>query len=183
MEFDSSSVKCKELEKDGCRYGRVTSRVDSWSDRNRDIEATRENWKRRQPNSNGKDGDLSYDSIGLEISNPNEWATPRDNWLGTGAYGSALTVDNSKGRYTDEGAHLYKIKMHEGMMLTVREGNQEAGKNQDILLVVKVPAVVLSQAPLGWWASKVVLKGDGVAKGIESGLLEKTISRSASQSC
>ncbi|GAB4826332.1 hypothetical protein Ancab_009198 [Ancistrocladus abbreviatus] len=71
MQYErSSSLKRKELEKDGFRDDRVKIRDDSWNDRNRDREGSRENWKRRQPNSTDKDGDLVYDR-------DREWELPR----------------------------------------------------------------------------------------------------------
>lgn len=54
----------KDLEKDGYRDDRSKGRDDSWSDRNRDRESSKENWKRRQPAGNdreSKDGDIVYD--------------------------------------------------------------------------------------------------------------------------
>ncbi|KAK9292672.1 hypothetical protein L1049_020650 [Liquidambar formosana] len=56
--------KRKELEKDGYRDDRSKGRDDSWSDRNRDREGFKENWKRGQPSNNDKDtkdGDIVYD--------------------------------------------------------------------------------------------------------------------------
>nr|QTZ19467.1 methyltransferase 1 [Bixa orellana] len=54
----------KELERDGHRDSRSKSRDDGWSDRNRDREGSKENWKRRQLNNSdkeSKDGDIIYD--------------------------------------------------------------------------------------------------------------------------
>ncbi|KAI5347081.1 hypothetical protein L3X38_014960 [Prunus dulcis] len=67
------NLKRKELEKDGYRDDRPKGRDDSWSDRNRDREGSKENWKRRQPSSNEKDsknGDIIYD-------HGREWELPR----------------------------------------------------------------------------------------------------------
>jgi hypothetical protein len=65
MDYERSfNLKRKELEKDGYRDDRLKGRDDSWSDRNRDHEGSKENWKRRQPISNDKDsknGDIVYD--------------------------------------------------------------------------------------------------------------------------
>ncbi|GAB4861738.1 hypothetical protein Ancab_036992 [Ancistrocladus abbreviatus] len=172
------SLKRKDPEKDGHRDERVKSRDISWTDRIRDREGSRENWKRRQPSSNDKDGDLVYDherewelqkrghdcmdserpsgrganrkdgrsevvkasssfgiltenydvieiqckpldygreEVGSAFARRNEIQQsdlktaandqrvhPRDDRLGTGAYESAATVDNSKDRYMDE---------------------------------------------------------------------------------
>ncbi|KAK4571532.1 hypothetical protein RGQ29_030101 [Quercus rubra] len=57
-EMDSErgfNLKRKELEKDGYRDDRLKGRDDSWSDRNRDHEVSKENWKRRQPINSDKD--------------------------------------------------------------------------------------------------------------------------------
>ncbi|GAB2265173.1 hypothetical protein Dimus_000238 [Dionaea muscipula] len=71
MDYDRSSViKRKEPEKDAYKDERVKSRDDGWGDRNRDREGSRDNWKRRQPFSNDKDGDVVYDR-------DREWELPR----------------------------------------------------------------------------------------------------------
>lgn len=75
-EMDSErgfNLKRKELEKDGYRDDRLKGRDDSWSDRNRDHEVSKENWKRRQPINSDKDsknGDIVYD-------HGREWEMPR----------------------------------------------------------------------------------------------------------
>ncbi|PRQ48943.1 putative mRNA (2'-O-methyladenosine-N(6)-)-methyltransferase [Rosa chinensis] len=73
-DYDRSfNLKRKELEKDGYRDDRPKGRDDNYSDRNRDREVPKENWKRRQPPSNDKDsknGDISYD-------HSREWELPR----------------------------------------------------------------------------------------------------------
>lgn len=69
----SFNLKRKELEKDGYRDDRSKGRDDSWSDRNRDREGSKENWKRRQPISSDKEsksGDIVYD-------HGREWELPR----------------------------------------------------------------------------------------------------------
>lgn len=69
----SIDLKRREHEKDSTRDDRSKTRDDSWSDRNRDREGSKENWKRRQPNSNdkdSKDGDIFYDR-------GREWELPR----------------------------------------------------------------------------------------------------------
>lgn len=70
MDYErSTNPKHKELEKDSYRDDRSKGRDDSWndrnreSDRNRDQEGPKENWKRRQPSSSDKEikvGDI-YD--------------------------------------------------------------------------------------------------------------------------
>lgn len=73
LEYERSiDPKRKELEKDGHREDRSKARDDGWSDRNRDREGSKENWKRR-PTSNekeSKDGDVYYDRS-------REWELPR----------------------------------------------------------------------------------------------------------
>ncbi|GAV76287.1 MT-A70 domain-containing protein [Cephalotus follicularis] len=75
IDYDKSNdLKKKELEKDGHRDDRSKGRDDSWGDRNRDREGSRENWRRRQPSSNdkeSKDGDNIYDR-------GREWELPRN---------------------------------------------------------------------------------------------------------
>lgn len=74
LEYEkSSNPKRKEVEKDGYRDDRSRGRDDGWSDRSRDREGSKENWKRRQPSSNDKDtrdGDINYD-------HGREWEFPR----------------------------------------------------------------------------------------------------------
>ncbi|KAJ8768831.1 hypothetical protein K2173_023735 [Erythroxylum novogranatense] len=64
MEYErSTDTRRKDMEKDGSRDDRSKGR-DDWSDRNRDKETSKENWKRRQSSANdrdSKDGDLVYD--------------------------------------------------------------------------------------------------------------------------
>ncbi|KAK8541758.1 hypothetical protein V6N13_137648 [Hibiscus sabdariffa] len=61
MDFERSlERKTKEIERDD----RSKSRVDNWSDRSRDREGSKENWKRRQLSNNdkeSKDGNIAYD--------------------------------------------------------------------------------------------------------------------------
>ncbi|XWS28290.1 hypothetical protein CRYUN_Cryun25bG0055000 [Craigia yunnanensis] len=61
MDFERSlERKIKELERDD----RSKSRDDNWSDRTRDREGSKENWKRMQLSNNdkeSKDGDIAYD--------------------------------------------------------------------------------------------------------------------------
>ncbi|XP_050154914.1 N6-adenosine-methyltransferase non-catalytic subunit MTB-like [Malus sylvestris] len=67
------NLKRKELEKDGYRNDRPKGRDDDWTDRSRDREGSKENWKRRQPSSSEKDsknGDINYDQ-------GREWELPR----------------------------------------------------------------------------------------------------------
>ncbi|XP_044468408.1 N6-adenosine-methyltransferase non-catalytic subunit MTB-like [Mangifera indica] len=69
----SNDIKRKEIEKDSNRDERSKARDDSWSDRNRDREGSKENWKRRQTSSNDKelkDGEIFYDR-------GREWELPR----------------------------------------------------------------------------------------------------------
>ncbi|MBA0670515.1 hypothetical protein Goklo_024433 [Gossypium klotzschianum] len=70
MDFERSSErKTKEIERDD----RSKSRGDNWSDRTRDREGSKENWKRRQLSNNekeSKDGDSAYDR-------GREWDLPR----------------------------------------------------------------------------------------------------------
>ncbi|TYJ25943.1 hypothetical protein E1A91_A07G083700v1 [Gossypium mustelinum] len=70
MDFERSSErKTKEIERDD----RSKSRGDNWSDRTRDREGSKENWKRRQLSNNekeSKDGDSAYDRV-------REWDLPR----------------------------------------------------------------------------------------------------------
>ncbi|GMH18388.1 hypothetical protein Nepgr_020229 [Nepenthes gracilis] len=66
----SSTLKRKELENEGYREEGLKSRDDSWGDRSRDREGSRENRKRRQPSSSDKDGDVVYDR-------DREWEFPR----------------------------------------------------------------------------------------------------------
>ncbi|XP_031281059.1 N6-adenosine-methyltransferase non-catalytic subunit MTB isoform X1 [Pistacia vera] len=69
----SNDIKRKEIEKDSNRDERSKARDDSWSDKNRDREGSKENWKRRQSSSNdkeSKDGDIFYDR-------GREWELPR----------------------------------------------------------------------------------------------------------
>lgn len=69
----SVGLKRKELEKDGYRDDRSKGREDSWGDRNRDREGSKESWKRRQPSSNDKEtkeGDVVYD-------HGRDWELPR----------------------------------------------------------------------------------------------------------
>jgi hypothetical protein len=57
-------MRRKDQEKDGYRDDRSKGRDDSWNDRNRDRESSKENWKRRQSSGNDrepKDGDIAYD--------------------------------------------------------------------------------------------------------------------------
>lgn len=74
MDYERSfNIKRKELEKDGYRDDRSKGRDDSWSDRNRDREGSKENWKRRQPISSDKEsknGDNVFD-------HGREWELPR----------------------------------------------------------------------------------------------------------
>nr|GEW46421.1 methyltransferase-like protein 1 [Tanacetum cinerariifolium] len=68
----SSSYRRKDLEKDGYRDERSKGRDDSWSDKNRDRDGSKDNWKRRQPNypdKEMKDGDAPYDYT-------RDWETP-----------------------------------------------------------------------------------------------------------
>ncbi|KAF2312247.1 hypothetical protein GH714_028745 [Hevea brasiliensis] len=64
MEYErSSDIRRKDLEKDGHRDDRSKGRDDSWNDRNRDRESSKDSWKRRQSIGNdreSKDGDV-YD--------------------------------------------------------------------------------------------------------------------------
>ncbi|KAI4351691.1 hypothetical protein L6164_006026 [Bauhinia variegata] len=74
MDYErSSSFKRKELEKDGNRDDRTKGKDDTWNDRNKERESSKESWKRRQPNNIDKDsknGDVIFD--------PNrEWEVPR----------------------------------------------------------------------------------------------------------
>ncbi|KAF2315591.1 hypothetical protein GH714_040103 [Hevea brasiliensis] len=60
----SSDIRMKDLERDGLRDDRSKGRDDSWSDRNRDRESSKDSWKRRQTTFNdreSKDGDVFYD--------------------------------------------------------------------------------------------------------------------------
>ncbi|KAJ6676085.1 N6-ADENOSINE-METHYLTRANSFERASE NON-CATALYTIC SUBUNIT [Salix viminalis] len=60
----NADMRRKDQEKDGYRDDRSKGREDSWNDRNRDRESSKENWKRRQPSGNDrelKDGDIAYD--------------------------------------------------------------------------------------------------------------------------
>ncbi|KAJ9553619.1 hypothetical protein OSB04_017664 [Centaurea solstitialis] len=60
----SSSYRRKDPEKDGYREERSKGRDDSWGDKNRDREGSKDNWKRRQsnfPDKEMKDGDAPYD--------------------------------------------------------------------------------------------------------------------------
>ncbi|KAJ4826559.1 hypothetical protein Tsubulata_024502 [Turnera subulata] len=65
IEYDRSiDNRRKDIEKDGARDDRSKGRDDSWNDRNRDRESSKENWKRRQLTGNereSKDGDIAYD--------------------------------------------------------------------------------------------------------------------------
>ncbi|KNA24285.1 hypothetical protein SOVF_016930 [Spinacia oleracea] len=62
MEFErGSSVKRKDLEKDNFRDDRAKGRENSWSDRNREREGSRESWKRRQQPGNDRDMELVHD--------------------------------------------------------------------------------------------------------------------------
>ncbi|CAL5363467.1 unnamed protein product [Camellia sinensis] len=66
FEMDSErgiTFKRKELEKDGYRDDRSKGRDYSLSDRKRDQEDSKDNWKRRQPSNDkeSKDGDMAYD--------------------------------------------------------------------------------------------------------------------------
>ncbi|GLT35915.1 hypothetical protein SLA2020_103280 [Shorea laevis] len=69
----SLDVTQKELEKDGHRDERLKSREDSWNDRVRDREGSKENWKRRQLSNNdkeSKDAESIYDR-------GRDWELPR----------------------------------------------------------------------------------------------------------
>ncbi|GAB2227677.1 hypothetical protein Droror1_Dr00009504 [Drosera rotundifolia] len=71
MDYEkTSTLKRREVEKDGFRDGRVKSRDGSLTDRDRDREGSRENWKRRQPFNNNKDADVAHDR-------DKEWELPR----------------------------------------------------------------------------------------------------------
>ncbi|KAG2707712.1 hypothetical protein I3760_05G160300 [Carya illinoinensis] len=74
MNYERSfNLKRKELEKDAYCDDRSKGRDDSWSDRNRDREGSKENWKRRQPSGSDKEsknGDIVYD-------HGREWELPR----------------------------------------------------------------------------------------------------------
>ncbi|CAL5404497.1 unnamed protein product [Camellia sinensis] len=65
MDYERSiALKQKELEKDGCKDDRSKVRDNSWSDRKRDQEGSKDNWRRRQPSGNEKetkDGDMAYE--------------------------------------------------------------------------------------------------------------------------
>ncbi|PON33699.1 MT-A70-like [Parasponia andersonii] len=72
MDYERS-FKRKELEKDGYKDDRSKGRDESWSERSRDREGSKENWKRRQSSSNDKDskhGDVGYE-------HGREWEIPR----------------------------------------------------------------------------------------------------------
>ncbi|XP_024025395.1 methyltransferase-like protein 1 isoform X1 [Morus notabilis] len=67
------NFKRKELEKDSFKDDRSKGRDDSWSERSRDREGSKENWKRRQSSSNDKEtknGDVGYE-------HGREWEIPR----------------------------------------------------------------------------------------------------------
>ncbi|KAH7538079.1 hypothetical protein FEM48_Zijuj03G0161000 [Ziziphus jujuba var. spinosa] len=67
------SFKRKELEKDGYKDDRTKGRDDSWAERSRDREGSKESWKRRQNSSDDKEsknGDIVYD-------HGREWELPR----------------------------------------------------------------------------------------------------------
>ncbi|KAL8151696.1 hypothetical protein V2J09_021504 [Rumex salicifolius] len=66
----SGSLKRKEADKEVHKDDRVKARDDNWGDRNRDREGSRENWKRTQPSSNDRDGDVVYDR-------DREWELPK----------------------------------------------------------------------------------------------------------
>uniref|UniRef100_A0A803M095 Methyltransferase-like protein 1 n=1 Tax=Chenopodium quinoa TaxID=63459 RepID=A0A803M095_CHEQI len=63
MEYErGSSLKRKDVEKDNFRGDdRAKARENSWSDRNREREGSREGWKRRQQPGNDRDMDLVHD--------------------------------------------------------------------------------------------------------------------------
>ncbi|XP_010671829.2 N6-adenosine-methyltransferase non-catalytic subunit MTB [Beta vulgaris subsp. vulgaris] len=62
MEYErGSSLKRKDVEKDGFRDDRAKTRENSWSDRNREREGSRESWKRRQQLGNERDMELVHD--------------------------------------------------------------------------------------------------------------------------
>ncbi|KAM7492958.1 hypothetical protein LguiB_027567 [Lonicera macranthoides] len=65
MDIDrSNSFRRKEPETDGYRDDRSKGRDDSWSERNRDREGSKDNYRRRQPNvpeKETKDGDTVYE--------------------------------------------------------------------------------------------------------------------------
>ncbi|XP_042512210.1 N6-adenosine-methyltransferase non-catalytic subunit MTB-like [Macadamia integrifolia] len=59
----SVSLKGREREKDGYRDDRVKGRDSGWSDRNRDWESSKDNWKKRHYSGNDKemrDGDVDF---------------------------------------------------------------------------------------------------------------------------
>lgn len=72
VDYDRS-FKRKEFEKDGYKDDRSKGRDDGWSERTRDREGSKENWKRRQNSSDDKEsknGDIGYD-------HGREWELPR----------------------------------------------------------------------------------------------------------
>nr|XP_027111524.1 N6-adenosine-methyltransferase non-catalytic subunit MTB-like [Coffea arabica] len=74
MDYErSTSFRRKEQERDNYRDDRSKGRDESWTDRSRDREGSRDAWKRRQPNSTEKeirDIDTAYD-------HGREWDFPR----------------------------------------------------------------------------------------------------------
>lgn len=62
MEYErGNSLKRKDVEKDNFRDDRAKARENSWSDRNREREGSRESWKRRQQPGNDRDMDIVHD--------------------------------------------------------------------------------------------------------------------------
>lgn len=74
MDYENSlSLKRKDLENDGYRDDRSKGRDDTWSERSREREGSKENWKRRQNSGDDKDprnGEIVFD-------HSREWEMPR----------------------------------------------------------------------------------------------------------
>ncbi|CAJ2663681.1 unnamed protein product [Trifolium pratense] len=72
----SDSFKRKEIENDGYKDDRSKGKDDTWSDRRKDRESSKENWKRRQQNNNDRD---SKNEDGAFDHN-REWELPRHSY-------------------------------------------------------------------------------------------------------
>ncbi|XP_057422841.1 N6-adenosine-methyltransferase non-catalytic subunit MTB [Lotus japonicus] len=74
MDYErSGSFKRKELENDGYKDDRSKGKDDTWNDRRKDRESSKESWKRRQPSNADKDS--KNEDSGFDHSR--EWELPR----------------------------------------------------------------------------------------------------------
>ncbi|XP_061364477.1 N6-adenosine-methyltransferase non-catalytic subunit MTB-like [Gastrolobium bilobum] len=70
----SSSFKMNEIENDGYKDDRSKGKDDTWNDRKKDRESSKESWKRRQPSNIDKD---SKNEDGVLDHNIESWELPR----------------------------------------------------------------------------------------------------------